>query len=280
MAKIKRRLNVEVSEPTKVSNEPEVKLSDNEKDLEDLKSALNITDEDLKGGESIKTETIDLNDKTKSENHATIDYNSPNFIDDFVSAKTHKVEEDDKEENIFKGKSTEDIKKEISNAENQSGDSMSPEDFYSVADIIITILDTFLANMMKLYAKDTNDSGYSLGEKKKKQLTKMLASILIKYQAKFKTEFLFIFALILFYAAPFIAARQRRKEIQKIEQDIIDRKAAADAAGQEYVPPVEPPINKSDIVEEAVVMHEQNDEHLISNLPVSLRPKKGAQRKK
>lgn len=172
-----------------------------------------------------KSEVIDLNAKeSKTDNKAVVDFTDQKFIDDLVSKKTKKVEDPLDNVNDFKNKSKEEIANDIKNAEN-SGNDMSPEDIYNVADIIITILDTFLANAMRIYAKDTSDSAYSLNDKKRKHLVKLLASILVKYQAKLKTEFIFIFALILYYAAPVLAARSRRKEIKLYNERLAQEKA-------------------------------------------------------
>lgn len=213
MAKKKRKLGIVQENENQTSTET----------INTSNETLNTSDHSIKSEnfeedtftpkvEEKKSEVIDLNEKGDVQQKAVVDFTDQKFIDDLVSKKTKKVEEPEKE-NEFKTKSKEEIADAIRSAEN-SGNDMSPEDIYNVAEIIITILDTFLANAMRIYAKDTSDSAYSLNDKKRKHLVKLLASILVKYQAKLKTEFIFLFALILYYAAPVLAARQRRKDIK------------------------------------------------------------------
>lgn len=185
--------------------------------FEEIKT--NTSQEQNAGPSKEKTETIDLGEKkTNSSEKTTIDFTSTSHVNEFVKKKTVKAAEVEEEvKSSFSGTTTEQVKEQINKEENN--EQWKPEDFEMVADIIITVLDTFSANLLRIWAKDTSDTAYSLTVKKKAMLVRQLSMILIKYQAKFKIEFLFLLSIIMFYAGPFMAAKAHRKEVNDKKQE-------------------------------------------------------------
>lgn len=102
----------------------------------------------------------------------------------------------------------------------KKADDITPEDFYDIAEFIMSLIDATAASALKWWAKDSADSPYSLPEKKKNKLTKQLAKILIKYNAKFSIEFMFLIGLCIMYIPAFRLARKTRKENSKPVQII------------------------------------------------------------
>lgn len=208
------------------------------------------------------TETINVEEeKLDSKGKATIDFMNPDHVNDFIKKETKKSESENS--SVFgKGKTVEEIRTQIASEEASKSSDWKPEDFEMIAEIIVMVIDSIAANALRFFAYDTAESAYSLPERKKSMLVRQLAMILIKYQAKFKIEFLFLLSLIMFYAPFFIKARKRRKHIKKLKALEAKSKAKTDE-GEAFVhqeeeiiePEVqieEPPVEDAHIVDDVV----------------------------
>ncbi len=177
------------------------------------------TEEYVKDLKDQKTINLDDVGKSKSGEKVTIDFLDEDHINKFTAGETKKSEENpDDTKGNFDGKSADDLRDDIKKAEEQANKSFTAKDFEDIASFIIFLIDTGIASTLKWWSKDTSESAYSLPEGKKKMLTYQLTLILVKYQAKFSLEFMFILTLLIIYAPAFMKARERKKEIKNASQ--------------------------------------------------------------
>lgn len=190
------------------------------------------------------TKTVKQSDIKEDINEEhEIDFLNEEHVSNFTSSKT-KESENKKEENPWKGKTMEEAQAQISEAEAEAS-KIDPETLYDIAEFIIFLIDASLSAAFKWWAKDTSDSAYSLSATKQKKLTKQLAAILIKYQAKFSIEFMFLVSIIILYMPAFWIAHSKRKELKKQppKQPV-----------QNFVPPVyNNPVQNTETVKETEV---------------------------
>jgi hypothetical protein len=214
--------------------------------------------------------TIDLGDvgKKQSGEKVTIDFMDESHIHQFTSSQAKKAPENNTNGNSnFNNKSAEEIQAEIKKAEEDSKKNFTAKDFEDIASFIIFLIDTGIASALKWWSKDTSESAYSLPEKKKQMLSYQLSLILMKYQAKFSIEFMFILTLFVVYIPPFMLAKNRKKEIAnaKVQPVVVNNIKKEE---------------KPDIVKDANVKVE---EEVVKTSPVnvgaSAKRKKGGQQK-
>lgn len=149
--------------------------------------------------------------KPEEDEEHEINFNSEEEVTKFTARKTKESQNKSEKEKGFGEETIEDVQKEISDAEKKANE-IDPNDFYDIADFIITLIDSSAASALKWYSKDSSDSAYSLPKPKKDKLTKQLAKILIKYNARFSIEVMFIIGLIIMYLPAFRLARKNKKE--------------------------------------------------------------------
>ncbi len=163
-------------------------------------------------------QTVNLGDvkNKKEDTKVVIDFMNQEHINQFTAAETKKVE-DKKTESSFEGKSVEDLKADIKKAEEDSTKNFTAKDFEDIARFIIFLIDTGISSGLKWWSGDTSDVAYSLAEKKKETLVYQLTLILVKYQAKFSIEFMFLLSIIFLYAGSFVKAKAKKKEIKEMK---------------------------------------------------------------
>lgn len=204
--------------------------------------------EEEKNEEEHFTKTVKQSDVKEDINEEhEIDFLNEEHVNNFTSSKT-KESQNKKEENPWKGKSMEEAQSEISKAEEEAS-KIDPETFYDIAEFIIFLIDASLSAAFKWWAKDTSDSAYSLSATKQKKLTKQLAAILIKYQAKFSIEFMFLISIVILYMPAFWVAHSKRKENKKQVPKPIP-----------YIPPViNNPVHNMEIIKESKPKKQKTD---------------------
>lgn len=181
------------------------------KGKEDLSA---IEEENKESKEYIKNvtdqKTVKLSDagKTDVEEETTIDFLKEDQVNSFTQAKT-KISEN-KSAKMFGDKTTEQIQDEIKKQEG-SQEKIDPETFVDVASFIISLVDSAMSTALRWWGKDNTSSPYELPKPKQEKLTKQLATILIKYQAKFPIEWLFLLGLLIAYLPGYMMAKDRRK---------------------------------------------------------------------
>jgi len=108
--------------------------------------------------------------------------------------------------------------KELRKEENQKTSELNRDDFEEIASALISIIDYGLIFLAKTYAKDDTDAPYSIRNEKKDKLIYQLTLVLVKYQIRWKIEFLFLATLVIVYTSSFKKAYSRRKLVKEIER--------------------------------------------------------------
>lgn len=170
----------------------------------------------------IKSETIDINQqKVESTEKVKVDFMNDNSYDDVLKKKAKKAEPIEEEPSSqFGDKTQEQLREEIKQAEEQSKNNFSAKDMEEIAKVIVMIFDTGISTGLRMWAKDTSDTAYSITNEKRRMLEYQLSLILVKYQSKFSIEFMFLVSLVICYIVPFSKARERRKEMKQMEEDL------------------------------------------------------------
>lgn len=196
----------------------------NEKKIDDLDFEKLEKEKSAEPKKEIKSETIDLNQqKTESTEKVKVDFMNDNNYEEILKKKSKKAEPLEEEtESQFGDRTQEQLREEIKQAEEQSKNNFSAKDMEEIAKVIVMIFDTGISTGLRMWAKDTSDTAYSITNEKRKMLEYQLSLILVKYQSKFSIEFMFLVSLVICYIVPFSKARERRKEIKQMEQDIAD----------------------------------------------------------
>lgn len=213
------RRKKDVDDATILSEEKTVdKVNDKPDDLDFDK----LEKEKTETKKEIKSETIDLKqEKTETTEKVKVDFMNDNSYDDVIKKKSKKAEASTEEtESQFAGKSQEELRQEIKNAEEQSKNNFSAKDMEEIAKVIVMIFDTGISTGLRMWAKDTSDTAYSITADKRKMLEYQLSLILVKYQSKFSIEFMFLVSLVICYLVPFTKARERRREMKQMQEDL------------------------------------------------------------
>lgn len=166
-----------------------------------------------------ESEEVPLDNKINDDQKtATIDFQNQDDIDNILKSKTKESEFDKtaKDDNKYKNLNADDIRAEIKNEESKASEKYTYEDFANIAAFLLTLYDTGLSTGLGAWAKDS-PSLYEMPKEKKKILEHQLTLILIKYQAKFSLEFMFLATLALVSATPVMKAVKRKKDIKEYE---------------------------------------------------------------
>jgi hypothetical protein len=158
------------------------------------------------------SKTIDVDEK-KEKPKVQVDFMDEDFIDDSIKKETKRVKEEDKKNDNI---TAEDIVKE-----EKEQPSLTLADMMDVAEVVMNLIDLAISTSLRWWSKDTSDQAYSITYTKKSMLVRQLATILLKYQAKFRIEFLFLISLIIVYAVPFGKAKERRKLLKMKDSGLI-----------------------------------------------------------
>jgi len=163
---------------------------------------------EIKGSKEVKVEA----DKVVDEK-VRIDFMSESFSQDHASKKT-KENTDIPKSSIPLDKKVGEIREDIKKAEeSRGGDKFTFKDILQIATFLINAFDGGLGILLNFIAKDNRVSVYCLPAETKRQLSEQLALILIKYQVKFKIEFMFLITLIIAYIGPVGGALKHRKNV-------------------------------------------------------------------
>lgn len=205
-------------------------------------SAINESSEDkeyIKNVEDQKTVKLSDAGKTDTEEETTIDFLKEEQVNSFTQSKTKAST--NKSEKVFGDKTTEQVREEIKKGETEQ-EKIDPETFVDIAAFIIFLIDASMSTALRWWGKDNTSSPYELPKPKQDKLIKQLATILIKYQAKFSLEWMFLLSIIVLYIPGFIMARDRRK--------------AAIAKPEPAKPVVKQPIIKPAVMRQSEVVSE------------------------
>lgn len=245
-----------------------------------------------------KTKEVDFNDIGSAEGEKVkIDFDNQDDVESFT-AKQSKKSSSSPESKLYDDDTTaEELRERIKEEENKSKE-FKAKDFEEIARFIIFLIDASLSSLLRWWAKDNSDSSYQLGADKKNQLISQLTLILVKYQAKFSIEWMFLITVLVLYIPPFMRAREHRKDTLAIPINPVAPPKPAPKKEKETPimkmdivssPVFQAPIVKEQVVEEVVEQKEevveQNNEDLVNEessvltAPRKKRRRKGAPNK-
>lgn len=163
---------------------------------------------EVMGSKQVKVEA----DKVVDEK-VQIDFMGESFANEFASKKTKENTEPLKS-SIPLDKKVGEIREDIAKSEaKRNGDQFTFKDILQIATFLINAFDGGIGILLNFIAKDNRVSVYTLPVETKRQLSEQLALILVKYQVKFKIEFLFFITLVLAYMGPVGGALKHRKSV-------------------------------------------------------------------
>lgn len=161
---------------------------------------------EIQGSKSVKVEA----DKIADE-EVMIDYMKQSFSADDAKKKTK--EHTEPKSAIPGDKPIGEIREEIAKSEaSRSGDKFTFKDIHQIATFLINAFDGGISIMLNFLGRDNRVSVYTLPAETKRQLADQLSLIFVKYQVKFKIEFLFFITLLLAYMGPVGLVLKRRKD--------------------------------------------------------------------
>lgn len=168
---------------------------------------------------NVKTISIEINDKEKEQKSTTtIDFMEDSDMQDFIGKQTQMKSGQviDTEAIFEEGTTIEDIKRQI--AEKENGGNMKPNDLADISGLIIEGLDSIISTICRAIANDDSTAAYGIDARKKQNLTKYASMIAVKYQSKFKVEWLFALSLIAAYTSPAQKAFSRGMAVKQIKR--------------------------------------------------------------
>lgn len=182
-------------------------ISDQQKE-EPIQTEQPKQETDIRGSKQVN---VDVGKKVNET--VQVDYMSDQFAQDHASKKTKENIEAPKS-SIPLDKKVGEIRDEIKTSEaKRGGENFTFKDILQIATFLINALDGGFGILLNFIAKDNRVSVYCLPAETKRQLSEQLALILVKYQVKFKIEFLFFITLVLAYMGPVGGALKHRKSV-------------------------------------------------------------------
>lgn len=163
---------------------------------------------EVKGSKQVNVEV-----GKKIDEKVQIDFMGEKFAEEHASKKT-KENTDQLKSSIPLDKKVGEIREDIAKSEaKRNGDQFTFKDILQIATFLINAFDGGIGILLNFIAKDNRVSVYTLPVETKRQLSEQLALILVKYQVKFKIEFLFFITLVLAYMGPVGGALKHRKSV-------------------------------------------------------------------
>lgn len=180
---------------------------------------------------------INISEKLKDDGDKMVkmSFKDDSFLDDILSKRTSDAPSeviegknlDDKKDDISnqeKKLSLDEIRNEIKEAEKETVNTLTKDDYEMISEFIIDGIDWLFSMLLTWWAKDTTDTPYSLTVKKKEKLQAQLSRILISSITRFNFKALFFISLILAFVQPAKKAFENRKLIKKAEDELKAKK--------------------------------------------------------
>lgn len=175
---------------------------------ESPKAEIPKVETEVKGSKQVNVEV-----GKKIDEKVQIDFMGEKFAEEHASKKT-KENTDQLKSSIPLDKKVGEIREDIAKSEaKRNGDQFTFKDILQIATFLINAFDGGIGILLNFIAKDNRVSVYTLPVETKRQLSEQLALILVKYQVKFKIEFLFFITLVLAYMGPVGGALKHRKSV-------------------------------------------------------------------
>lgn len=159
--------------------------------------------------------TIDANEIGKKDPNQkmTIDFMNEGDVLNYTASKSKdSINANDTYKSQFDGKTIDDVKSDIKNAEIHAASSFTPKDYEEMAGFVIDVIDVGLSQVCKWWSKEPSATEFSLGKESRNRLVRQLTLILCKYQSKFSLEMMFILTLVFLYGPALLSANKKRKE--------------------------------------------------------------------
>lgn len=183
-----------------------------------------------------KEKIIDLKQSMQPEKTATMDFDNDDHLDSEIKSTTQDAGKNDRQKDPNrKSISLDQAKEQIRDIESNSDKRFTYDEFEEFASFLLDLIDTGISSGLRWYAQDSSITAYEMPKKKIDSLKKNLTLILVKYQAKFSLEFMFVITLILAYSVPFMKARQMRKEVLSYRAGVENKKARKEERKEEII---------------------------------------------
>ena len=183
---------------------------------------IDVKNEEVKEKTKPQYENIELNEDKKDKHNPTFKMrlDDNDTISDFVKKET-KQGKNDTDESMF---AEEDTVQNIRSELEKDVNNFTPKDFEGISSMAIDIIDMLFASLLRTIAADNSDAPYELTEAKKKAMKKSLSYVMIKHAKKVGIEWMLLGTFLSVYAAPFLAATGRRKQVNKAKKLRLDGK--------------------------------------------------------
>lgn len=209
--------SINISEATSQSSEQD--NSSNSQEARELQDIINKeigSDnkdyiKNLQDQKEILISEVGKSDPTETKR---IDFLNEDHVNNFTASQAKKSENTVVKDDLS-GKTVEQIQEQMKREAAAPEKQYTVDEWKEIAATIILFIDTGVSSLFKWWTKDTSDDAYSLSKPKQNMLTNQLAKILIKYQAKFPVEAMFIVTLLICYFPAYGIAKKRKKEIEE-----------------------------------------------------------------
>lgn len=206
--------SINISEATSQSSEQE-----NSQEAQELQDIINkeINSgsidymKNLQDQKEILISEVGKSDPTETKR---IDFLNEAHVDNFTASQAKKSENTVVKDDLS-GKTVEQVQEQMRREANAPEKQYTVDEWKEIAATIILFIDTGVSSLFKWWTKDTSDDAYSLSKPKQNMLTNQLAKILMKYQARFPVEAMFVVTLIICYFPAYGIAKKRKKEIEE-----------------------------------------------------------------
>lgn len=196
--------------------------------------------ENTQGGNHTLRSDETFNEHKEGEKEVNIDKRTRrpkkvkiNFMDDeYLNSEIDKRPDDAKpDDDTFAkrhaGKTTDEIRSQLSREEGEEGSSMTVSDFEQTAKTIVSVVDMIFSTIFRIVAKDTSSAAYTIDAAQKKVVIENLTLCLIKHKSKFRIELLLLIAVLAAWAPKGKDAYdnrkrvvgEKKKELQRIREE-------------------------------------------------------------
>jgi len=248
--------DINIENESTASNETELLEKEFEKELEK---------ETIKP----KTKEVDFNDVGNTDGEKVqINFDNQEDIEDFTAKQSKKSSSSPESKLYDDDTSAEELRERIKQEEQKSKE-FKAKDFEEIARFIIFLIDASLSSLLRWWAKDNSDSSYQLGADKKNQLISQLTLILVKYQAKFNIEWMFLITVLVLYIPPFMRAHEHRKDTLAIpvnpipQQKPVEKKPEKKPTNVMKMDIVSSPVFQAPITKEPEPVIEEKKEEIL-----------------
>lgn len=210
---------IDINGAVSKSSEQERSQSKEAQELQDMfnKESGNGSAEYMKNIQDQKTVVISEVGKVDDKETKRIDFMNEDHVNSFTESQAKKSENTQVKDDLS-GKTVAEVQAQMERERLAPEKAMTVDEWKELAATIVLFIDIGISSAFKWWTKDTSSDEYSLSKPKQNMLSNQLAKILIKYQAKFPVELMFLVTLVICYFPAVGKARARKKEIAEITE--------------------------------------------------------------